>query len=159
MIREISPKAAPRSRFRRSAPSRIVSSVEPTTSTNMHVTRRRSSRTAVMAGSLRTTHPDDRSRRVVGSTRKAHARPKLLSHRRGASATRIEEGTGPNTSRVRPHSRCGDRRADAVLPHTAAYVSAHPLGDIGRRIRVVEELVLIYLPSCAALVIGAYAQG
>jgi len=31
-----------------------------------------------MAGSLRTTHPDDRSRRVVGSTRKAHARPNFF---------------------------------------------------------------------------------
>src|SRR5438132_3550205 len=45
----ISPNAFPSSRFIRSAPMRVTSSVEPTTSTNMAVTRRRSSRAVVMA--------------------------------------------------------------------------------------------------------------
>src|SRR6266545_2693878 len=48
MIVEISPNASPSSCLRRSAPSRIVSSVDPTTSTNMVVTSRRSPRTAVI---------------------------------------------------------------------------------------------------------------
>src|SRR5687767_2129000 len=53
IVREISAKALPSSCLSRSAPNVIVSSVDPTTSTNMHVTRRRSSRTPlVMAPSL-----------------------------------------------------------------------------------------------------------
>src|SRR5690349_16929000 len=115
MIREISPKAVPSSRFRRSAPYCIVRSVDPTMSTNRHVTSRRSSRIVVMA-------------EVYGRVR---PRPALTLAQWGRHANQDALARAIRASGPRPFA--APRR---YIPRRARIIRIDPLGGHMSRVRV-----------------------